>query len=209
MNGESEMDLKLTGISNLHSRILARIGRFLVGDCQMRADRSEPYWEKGPFGGPFQFQLRSNLEANSSARHRERIPVVKMDSVAGMIWVSWREEWEKEKHQKRVARLRKVGFTFYWGEPPEIDDVLFRAEWEARGIGSVNAAQPHWHSDLAGSLEIARFHFPMAGWEYSDSHPACWQRFLDDDDALCLWVERIVEYACKQFAEYPPQIARQ
>jgi hypothetical protein len=68
------------------------------------------------------------------------------------VWISWFEQWKSLGSGR--FELTNCGLTLYLGFPTDVRKTqIVRAEWQEIGETGTEAAQPHWHFDLAITSE--------------------------------------------------------
>jgi len=207
------LQCSIDAVRALHEFLLAGFSDDLQGEPNLNVPpttQSAAYWQKGSYTGPVAFLLwdkHLKVFSNAPSRRCPILPLTGFSSDAVEIgWVSWLEQWMKSSKDGMLT-LVDASFTFYWGRPYNVSQILFRAEWSNESKGCERAGHPHWqfdHEPLGSSMDVGSLHFGMAGWEHLGNFPNCWQRFPGATDHLQTWAIRTLHYSRLQLLEYPP-----
>lgn len=197
-----------SGLKSLHQQLVDSFNLSLHGKlswhCPIDPSKTDA-WAKAHFHGDVSFDLVSEVGAISQAEHRVGTNVVSMRADPEWLWMSWKEKWLTSRGTSGLS-LTSAGFTFYWGDATEINDVLFRAEWGSDESGD-KGAQPHWHMDLSNTVTVDRVHFGMSGWKHGNVCPSNWQYYAANENDLKSWACETLRYVNYQFEHYPPSMA--
>ena len=185
-----------------------------VAAVAVRTRARNDTWKKRPPGGAEEFEAWQDdgTYLFAGVPRREQAALIEIPPADGdpseeidrpANWFSYREVWRRldSVHWS----MQEAGFTFYCGRRGEGPNMTFRAEWAQPGVGSVHAANPHWHAGEGELVDTAMIHLGMAGWEHSRAAPACWQQFAVDPKEIRLWAKQTLEYMRTQFSRHPLQ----